>query len=282
MSLKIKKLPLFVLLALRVSVPACADSGVMSQGAVLLPPSDEILRADFRVIAWTDQKPRAVLVLCPGQNGDGKEYLSDPAWRDFVRKERFAIVIPAFASSDWDLMDRKGYFEASRGSGEMLLGVLESAGWSGLPIFLYGFSGGAHFAMTFAASFPQRVRAFCAYSFAWWSPPPDSLKCPALIACGESDAVRHGSALAYFQSGRSAGKPWTWIALPGQEHDTSPMLESFAREFISAALHNSPESRVEVDNATGAVVKGRAWNPIFTSVLPSATLREHWWRLHSH
>ncbi|MFA7235170.1 MAG: hypothetical protein WC076_13785, partial [Terrimicrobiaceae bacterium] len=42
----------------------------------MLKPSGEIRRADFRCLSFSKRPPSAVLVLCPGQNGDGADFLA--------------------------------------------------------------------------------------------------------------------------------------------------------------------------------------------------------------
>jgi len=176
-----------------------------AENILKLKPAGEIRRADFR--CFSKQRPAAVLVLCPGQNGDGADFLADEKWKTFAKENNLALLVPGFVSDDADLKSGKGYFVASRGSGKMLLEALKQAGWADAPLLLYGFSGGAHFTVSFAAWSPGKVLGFCAYSFGWWVPPPGKLQCPALIACGQFDAVRYGSSFAYFQTGRRQGSP---------------------------------------------------------------------------
>jgi hypothetical protein len=162
----------------------------------------------------------------------------------------------------------------------MLLEALKQAGWSDVPLLLYGFSGGAHFTISFAAWSPGKVLGFCAYSFGWWNPPPGNLRCPALIACGQFDAVRYGSSFAYFQAGRRQGSPWTWASIEAQEHDRCPKLDAFVREYFQSLLHSPLEDQVTVDNVRKSLMKRTACDPLTTSVLPSETILESWRALH--
>lgn len=224
------------------------------------------------------------------------------AWREFAAREGLDLVGMRFVSSDEDLKNGRGYFVASRGSGALLEEGLKKAGLEGLPIYLYGFSGGAHFAMSFAAWRPERVAGFCAYSFAWWSPPPPELRCPALIVCGQADGTRYGSSLAYFQAGRKAGKPWTWVSLKDTPHAPNAELDEFVREYFSfvlkagkaasgngrlgesdlgQGLEKQPEAASTlVDNMTERVVSVGEKEAVATSVLPGSDLWLRWRKVH--
>ena len=111
---------------------------------------------------------KGVLVLVPGCNGDGRTFLDDKGWVRFAEKNRLALVGVTFSSPLKILKARRGYYEASRGSGRVLLSLLEEAGFAGAPLFMFGFSGGAHFVSSFVEEYPERVLAWCAHSAAWW------------------------------------------------------------------------------------------------------------------
>jgi predicted esterase len=288
-----------------------------------LPSGGEISQAS--VFVWRGEegvgrlgprspaKTKGVLVLCPGQNGSSEGFLREKIWQEFAEREGFALVGFQFVSGDEDLKNGRGYFVASRGSGKLLEEGLAKAGLAELPVFLYGFSGGAHFAMSVAAWRPERVAAFCAYSFAWWKAPPEELKCPALIVCGQEDGTRYGASLAYFQAGRGQGKRWAWVSLEGKAHEPSAELDEFVRRYFSKVVrHNGAERHsqterlprrgegetesklhqssrrddeggkgaVSVDNMTEKIVVGDRANDVGVSVLPSADLLPEWRKLH--
>ena len=247
---------------------------------LLLRPADEIARAEFRHAKFSNKAPKAVLVLCPGQNGDGAEFLADEKWKAFAKANNLAIMIPGFVSDDEALKSGRGYFVASHGSGKMLIEALKKCGWADVPLLLYGFSGGAHFTTSFAAWSPTKVLGFCAYSFGWWSPPAENLRCPALVACGQFDAARYGSSFSYFQAGRRTGKPWAWASIEAQEHDRCPKLDAFVREYFGSLLHSPVKDQVTVDNVRRTLVKGSACDSLTTSVLPCEAVLASWQSLH--
>lgn len=243
-------------------------------------PTEGIRKSVFHFIRFSGKKPRAVLVLCPGQNGSGGEYLSDERWREFARKNDMVILVPDFESPDQLLASGGGYFVAAKGSGALLLQALQKENLSDVPLLLYGFSGGAHFVISFAAWAPKGLLAFCAYSFGWWSPPPNELRCPAVIACGEMDGMRYASSFGYFQAGRQQGKPWAWVSLKRQNHGRSEQLESFTREYFQGVLDCPSDKRIVIDNIRKTLVKGARCDFLMTSVLPCAAVFPSWRTLH--
>ena len=224
------------------------------------------------------EHPSAVLLLCPGQNESSKEMIRQKEWILYEGENGLALAGYHFESPDELLRSGKGYFVAEKGSGKALLDGLKHHGAEDLPIYLYGFSGGAHFAMSFAAWAPEKVAGFCAYSFGWSSPPPERLRCPALIVCGEHDGQRYGSTLTYFQDGRRQGKPWVWVSLGQKDHSTSKELDQFVRKYFTSLIRHEG-TPILVDNYTKKVVKGDP-KDIHFSVLPSAGLLEEWRRIH--
>lgn len=244
-----------------------------------MPPTKEIAVAKFS--AWKPvANPRAVLVLCPGQNDSSLETITSQDWQQFAKSENLALVGMQLVSKDEDLLGRRGYFAAGRESGKLLEEALAKMGLQGLPLLLYGFSGGAHFSATFASFAPERVAGFCAYSFGWWEAPNEKLRSPALIVCGQADGARYASTFSYFQNGRKGGRPWLWLSLEGQDHSPSPALDEFVRSYFSALLKYDQQEPITVDNLTSKPVKGRQWNDVESSVLPSAALLPAWQALH--
>jgi len=246
-----------------------------------LMPSAGIQKADFHFIRFSGKKPRAVLVLCPGQNGDGGEYLSDERWKEFARKNDLVILVPDFESPDKLLVSGGGYFVAANGSGDLLLQALRKENLSDVPLLFFGFSGGAHFTISFAAWSPKRLLGFCAYSFAWWSYPPANLKCPAVIACGELDGKRYESTFAYFQAGRRQGNPWTWVSLKKQTHSRSEPLELFVREYFQSLMDCLPQEQIVVDNIRKNLLNSSQCNPLTTSILPCSRVLPFWQTIHA-
>jgi len=266
--------------------PIVLDAQEIQKVSLPLPP--DMVRADLYALKTT-YRPKAVLVLCPGANGNGEFFLQQEEWREFAKLHRLGLVGLSFASDGKFLNDGgRGYYYASKGSGQALLSGLRKIYGIDLPVLLYGFSGGAHFTSRFTEWKPKRVLAWCAYSAAWWDVPQKAVvNPPGIVACGDED-FRLGVSLIYFKQGRAAGKPWLWINLPNVGHATSPQLEVFIRQYFAAIL-NTPASSgslssqglwLDIDLKTPVSKSQQKDQPSLTGWLPDKELFESWKTIH--
>lgn len=245
-----------------------------------LPLPAELYRADIHVLQ-NSETPRAVLVLCPGQNGDGKDMIS-AEWLIFARTNRLGVAAISFASSKEDLMNGRGYFYPARGAGQLLSDTLKEVFGGDLPILFFGFSGGAQFAARFTDWKPERVLTWCAYTPVRCDKPTEaSINPPGIVACGEDDAG-YGAALGYFSQGRALGKPWSWISLAKTGHEQSLPLNEFARAYFSAILqgHASAPEWWDVDLKKRLSPEEAKANPTLACWLPSRQVAGSWLTLH--
>jgi hypothetical protein len=224
------------------------------------------------------------LVLCPGFNGNGGDWIKNPVWQEFARQHDLGLAGLSFAS-DGDLLRKgKGYYYPEQGSGQLLLDGLHQAFDPDVPLLLYGFSGGAHFSSGFVEWKPERVLGWCAYSAEWWENPSKSnLSPPGIVACGDEDE-RYGASLTYFKQGRALGKPWLWISVPKNGHAISPSVEDFVRHYFAALLsaHGSTASGqwVDIDFRTKAEEATIRNQPSLTGWLPDSQLLSEWQTVH--
>ena len=187
---------------------------------------------------------KAVLVLCPGMNQDGAFFFNESPWMDFAEANELGVIAIAFRSNA-DAMygeARQGYYWPEQGSGDALIAAIRKTYGEDLPILIYGFSGGAHFASRFAEWVPERVIAWAAYSAQFWdSPHENKINPPGIVACGEHDGVRWHPSFSYFYEGRQQGKPWVWISLPETGHYRHGAFEQFVRDFFDGVQGASGE-----------------------------------------
>jgi pimeloyl-ACP methyl ester carboxylesterase len=275
-----------------------------------LAPSANMDRADLYYVLPIDH-PKAVLVLSPGVNGSGENFVRSPAWQQFAQQNHLGLVGLSFASASPDalalraasqattrfpplvvasscdpLHDGTGYYYASMGSGNKLLEGIRMIYGKDLPLLLCGFSGGAHFTSRFEEWAPSRVIAWCADSAGWWNvPQPSAISPPGIVACGENDP-RYGATLSYFKQGRAAGKPWLWVSLPKLGHQASPSLEEFARKYFEAVLRRGASSAlsggvwVDVDTKKVITESEAMAVPSESGWLPDASLTKDWRKIH--
>jgi len=241
----------------------------------------EVHRADIWY-AESPKLPRAVLVLCPGYNGNGLHMIRDKSWQAFAKRENLALVGIHFESPVELLAQCQGYYQVSRGSGELLLEGIGKIYGRDLPILLFGFSGGAHFTTRFIAWKPERVLAWCAGG-AGVLEAPIIHECspPGVMACGENDP-RLGGALGYFKQGRAVGKPWLWVEMPEVGHSLTEDFERFAKSYFSVILadRKSQGLWVDIDQRHELTRKEAEASPSLSGWLPDRSLLTDWLQSH--
>lgn len=249
---------------------------------ISLPLIPDLQRADIYVLKMMEY-PSAALVLCPGCNSNGKEWVESPEWKKFAQSQNLALVGLSFAS-EVDLLNRgKGYYYARQGSGQLLLDGLSQVFPENMPLIFYGVSGGAHFTARFVEWKPDHVISWCAYSAGWWDKPV-ALKNhpPGLIVCGEDDP-RLGASLIYFKQGRVLGEPWLWVCVPKIGHSISPPAEDFVRSYFSSVLNgdrkSGPGAWVDIDLKTEIEKMAADAQPSLSGWLPDAALFAEWQRI---
>lgn len=257
-----------------------ADVGVLH-----LEPAVNMDRADLCYLTHP-ANPRALLILCPGVNASGEGFVRSPAWQEFAQSNNLGLVGLSFASPEKTLKDGIGYYYASKGSGEKLLSGLRLIYGKDLPLFLYGFSGGAHFTSRFEEWKPERVLAWCADSAGWWDTPLHNfVNPPGIVACGDQDP-RYGATISYFKQGRAVGKAWAWISLPKLGHQRTPALDDFVRKYFEAILDGSISTNlsrgvwVDVDTKKLITPQEADIQPCESVWLPTPQLFDDWRKIH--
>ncbi len=193
-------------------------------------PGSNYDKAEFRF--WrpqTEQTIRALVVLVPGSNGDGRPMADDPFWREFATRHQLALVACRFTDKPHDQSFIEEYVDVSGGSGQALLDALKRfARRSGhpevakVPLFLWGMSAGGQFNYEFAAWKPERVAGFVVnkggiYYSALVSKATRGV--PALLFVGDADLTfRTHTIVGLFAVNRRAGALWALVTEPGAAH----------------------------------------------------------------
>ena len=271
-----------ILVALSLSLTVVSSPATEKSFQVLtLPASGEIQRADLWY-AKSPPKPRAILVLCPGANGNGLSWIRQREWQEFADHENVALVGLHFESPGELLGHCQGYYQASKGSGELLLRGLRQIYRKDIPVLLFGFSGGAHFITRFIEWKPERILAWVAGGAgALETPTRQKVNPPGIMACGENDP-RLGGALSFFKQGRAADKPWLWIEMPGAGHNLTPEFEDFSRRYFSTLLRPDTTKGVwvDIDGTNELSASAAAAEPSLSGWIPDRSLLYPW--RHSH
>lgn len=191
-----------------------------------------------------DGAAHQVLLLVPGYNGSGPEMLTTE-WKNFANKYHLMLLAPTFTTSPEELKNRQGYYYPEQWSGETTEDALSQLAQrekvSTDKIVIFGFSAGAHFAHRFALWKPSRVKAFVAYSAAWWDSPTDRLAhVPALIMCGEADP-RYEATYQFMSQGQWLNLPWVWRSYRGAGHEIVPAARKLAETFLGHYAGNETD-----------------------------------------
>jgi hypothetical protein len=250
---------------------------------ISLPLIHDLQRADIYVLKLT-KHPAAILILSPGFNGNGKDWIQDPVWQAFAREHNLGLVGLSFASDGELLRKGQGYYYPAQGSGQLLLDGIKRVFDSGVPLLLYGFSGGAHFTSGFVEWKPEQVVGWCACSAEWWDKPSSgSYSPPGLIVCGDEDE-RYGASLTFFKQGRSLGKPWLWISISKNRHSISLPVEGFIRHYFATLLDANGSTKagqwVDIDFKRTAEQDTLRNQPSLTGWLPDSNLLPNWQSVH--
>jgi len=237
----------FCLLLICLSYVACAQ---VPPGIVL----DEVTasgtnydKAEFRL--WYPDNARfvrAVLVLVPGANTDGRPDVSDRLWQAFASRNEIALIGCHFTDKPHEESFIENYANAGQGSGQALLDVLIAFSkrsnhpeLANAPLLLWGFSAGGEFNYEFTAWKPERVVAFVVNKGGIYFSallPAAARRVPGLLFAGEQDLESRKRIISgLFALNRRAGALWAFAEEPNAGHVVGRSRE-MAEIFFDAAL----------------------------------------------
>ncbi len=195
-----------------------------------IPPGPNFDKADFRFWLPKDAGPvRAVVVLIPGSNGDGRPMADDAFWQDFATKQKVALLGCRFTDKPHDQSFIEDYVNVSLGSGQALLDVLAKFAArtshpevAGAKLLLWGMSAGGQFDYEFTAWKPERVAAFIVNKGGiYYSAllPKAARAVPGLLFVGGGDLQSRIDTIAgLFAVNRRGGAVWALVVEPGLGH----------------------------------------------------------------
>ncbi len=208
--------------------------------------------AEFRL--WHPQgieTIRAVLVLAPGSNGDGRNQVMDPTWEAFAVEHGLALVGVRLRDAQPGIFEQ--YVDVGRGSGDAFLGAMTNfAAESGhpelatAPFLLWGMSAGGEFNYEMALWKPERVVAFIVnkggiYWHALGS--PEARAVPGIFFAGGTDLdSRIGTIFGLFALNRRGGAIWSFSVEPCTGHSVGKSQElsmMFYEDMLAARLNGA-------------------------------------------
>jgi poly(3-hydroxybutyrate) depolymerase len=204
-----------------------SPNGLMEEAA---PPGANYDKAEFRFWYPKDAGTmRAVLVLMPGSNGDGRPAAEDTVWQAFATKNKLAIVACRFTDKPHDQSFIEAYADVSKGSGQALLDAItkfsarsQHAEIANAPLLLWGMSAGGEFNYEFAVWKPERVAAFIVNKGNFYYTalvPPATRDVPGMLFVGGKDLeFRTNTIVGLFALNRRGGALWALAEEPGVGH----------------------------------------------------------------
>jgi poly(3-hydroxybutyrate) depolymerase len=277
----------FVMLAVLPAQHYLGALGAMAAGESFdetVPPGANYDKADFRLWFPADAVSlRAIVVLMPGSNGDGRPMAEEPAWQAFATKNKLALVGGRLTDKPHDQSFIEEYANVSRGSGQALLMALSRFAertkhpeLAAAPLFLWGMSAGGEFNYEFVAWKPERVAAFVVnkggiYYTALTSRAARNV--PGILFIGGKDLPsRINTITGLFEVNRRGGALWALAEEPGAAHVVGRSID-VARilfEDVLAARFDGDTMKTlnERDGFIGDI-QARTFRPMGSSPAPA-------------
>jgi dienelactone hydrolase len=237
----------FGLLLMSLSYFACAQVSLGQALDEAAAPGTNYDKAEFRL--WYLDKARfirAVLVLVPGSNADGRPDVNDKFWQAFAIRNEILLIDCRFTDKPHEESFIENYANAGQGSGQAPLDALTNFSKRSNhpelvngPLLLWGMSAGGEFNYEFTAWKPERVGAFVVnkggiYFSALLS--SAARRVPGLLFAGEEDLESRKRIIAgLFALNRRAGALWALAEEPNVGHVVGRSRE-MAAIFFDAVL----------------------------------------------
>jgi hypothetical protein len=234
---------------------------------------------------------RAVVVLVPGSNDDGRSMVEDSVWQVFATRHSLALMGCRFTDKTHDQSFIEHYADASHGSGQALLDVLVAFGGrsqhpelASAPFLLWGWSAGGEFNYEFVAWKPERVVAFIVNKGGIYYTalaPQSARNVPGILFIGGKDIEsRTNTIVGLFAVNRRAGALWALAEEPGVAHGigrSRGMAAIFFEDVLTLRLGgpssnpNDPSALRSVLEKTGFVgdLKAKTFQAVSDAVAPN-------------
>src|SRR5690348_207831 len=119
--------PLFLAIALLVPLRVAAQTPAGAVFEETVAPGHNYDTAEFKLWLPSDlQAVRAVAVLVPGSNGDGRGQVDDPVWQAFAVRNKLALVGVRLTDKPHDQGFIEEYVNVSQGSGQAFLDAMSA------------------------------------------------------------------------------------------------------------------------------------------------------------
>ena len=211
-------------------------------------------KAEFRLWLPDGAGPvRALVVLVPGSNAEGRNMVDDPFWQAFAVKHRLGLLGCHLTDKPHDQSFIEEYVDVAKGSGQALLDSIAALGAKAghpeiatAPVMLWGMSAGGEFDYEFAVWKPDRVIAFIVNKgniYYTALAPAATRRIPALLFTSEKDLdFRINTVNGIFAVNRRGGALWALTEEPGIGHEVGRSKDLGAMLFEDVLDARLPET----------------------------------------
>jgi len=211
-----------------VGAAAQAPAGIVLEETV--PPGRNYDKAEFRLWLPTGvDAVRAIAVLVPGSNGDGRGQVDDPVWQNFAVRHQLALVGVRLTDKPHDQGFIEEYVNVSQGSGQAFVDAMTAFAararhpeLATAPFLLWGMSAGGEFNYEFVCWKPERVVAFVVNKgniYYTALAPKAARSVPGILFTGGKDLeFRTSTITGLFAINRRGGALWALAEEPSAAH----------------------------------------------------------------
>jgi dienelactone hydrolase len=213
-----------------IALPAAAQVPPGTVFEETIAPGRNFDKAEFKL--WLPAgvaSVRAIALLVPGSNGDGRGQVDDPIWQAFAVTHKLALIGVRLTDKPHDLGFIEEYVNVSQGSGQALLDAIDAFAAHArhpelvsAPFLLWGMSAGGEFNYEFVAWKPERVVAFVVNKgniYYTALAPKAARSVPGILFTGGKDLeFRTNTITGLFAVNRRAGALWALAEEPSAGH----------------------------------------------------------------
>lgn len=212
------------------------------------------------------KKPRYILVLLPGINGEGRGLLNSRQWLTFAEETDGAMVACTLKNKNGKGVGKHNHYAAAQcGSGAALESAIEQFDKQGryalksLPVLIYGYSGGGQFAYGFSCHNPKRMIGFAAIKGGYYFPEPigGTYDVPGLVVSGKRDLDRRRRGIgSLFELHRAKQAPWCWLEDTGGHGagESSGFVIEYFRELLKLRFKDDGRTLLAIPKGAGVTV----------------------------
>jgi dienelactone hydrolase len=216
--------------AVLIAFPAAAQTPAGTVLEETVAPGRNYDKAEFKLWLPGDVAlVRAIALLVPGSNGDGRGQVDDPVWQAFATRHKLALIGVRLTDKPHEQDFIEEYVNVSQGSGQALLDAVNAFAarakhpeLATAPFLLWGMSAGGEFNYEFVAWKPERVVAFVVNKgniYYTALAPKAARSVPGILFTGGKDLeFRTNTITGLFAVNRRAGALWALAEEPSAAH----------------------------------------------------------------